>query len=269
MSEYSELRAVALEAARIAARILREGLGQVRQIDYKGRVDIVTDVDRRSEEAVVAFLARETPEIGIVGEEGTERLPPGATRRWYVDPLDGTTNYAHGLPIFAASVGVAELDVPVAGAVVAPALNETFVGARGGGATLNGEPIRVSTTDELVRSLLVTGFPYDPTPENDNIPHFANFTRHARAVRRLGSAAIDLCWVAAGRFDGYWEHGLNAWDMAAGAVIALEAGGRLSDLEGNPFCLLDRQIVASNGRIHDAMVAILRQELERRRRTPS
>ena len=212
--EIEIIRKVALRAAKEAGAILREGLERARTIEYKGDKNIVTDVDRRSEEAIAALVRRELPGHSLVSEEGT-RLQGNSGYCWFVDPLDGTTNYAHGYPCFSVSIGVEKDGELVYGVVYDPTLEEVFTAERGEGAFLNGRRLRVSAVSRLSNSLLATGFPPDvATAKENNLDHFANFMKQAQAVRRPGSAALDLCYVAAGRFDGFWELRLNAWDVA-------------------------------------------------------
>ena len=258
--EIEIIRKVALRAAKEAGAILREGLEQARTIEYKGDKNIVTDVDRRSEEAIAALVRRELPGHSLVSEEGT-RLQGNSGYCWFVDPLDGTTNYAHGYPCFSVSIGVEKDGELVYGVVYDPTLEEVFTAERGGGAFLNGKRLRVSAVSRLSNSLLATGFPPDvATAKENNLDHFANFMKRAQAVRRPGSAALDLCYVAAGQFDGFWELRLNAWDVAAGPLLVTEAGGRVTDLRGQPFRLSKPQIVANNGLIHEEMLAVLARE---------
>ena len=259
--EIEIIRKVALRAAKEAGAILREGLEQARTIEYKGDKNIVTDVDRRSEEAIAALVRRELPGHSLVSEEGT-RLQGNSGYCWFVDPLDGTTNYAHGYPCFSVSIGVEKDGELVYGVVYDPTLEEVFTAERGEGAFLNGKRLRVSAVSRLSNSLLATGFPPDvATADENNLNHFENFIKQAQAVRRPGSAALDLCYVAAGRFDGFWELRLNAWDVAAGALLVTEAGGRVTDLRGQPFRLSKPQIVANNGLIHEEMLAVLAREV--------
>jgi myo-inositol-1(or 4)-monophosphatase len=252
------LRDLAVEAAHAAGAIQLDGLGQARQIEYKGtEIDLVTQIDHACEERIAAMIAARFPEHQLLAEEGTTA---GQTSeyRWIVDPVDGTTNYAHGYPIFGVSIAVERAGELVVGVVHAPMLRETFVATRGGGATLNGVAIRVSATTDLNRSLLATGFPYDiRTRADNNLDHWATFAVRCQAVRRDGSAALNLAYVAAGRFDGFWEMTLSPWDMAAGALLIAEAGGQLSDPRGGPFDHLGRTCVASNGRIHRQLLDIL------------
>ena len=255
--EIDGIREVALRAAKEAGVILREGLERARTIEYKGDKNIVTDVDRRSEEAIASCVQRELPGHSLVSEEGA-RLEGSSGYRWFVDPLDGTTNYAHGYRCFSVSIGIAKDSELIYGVVYDPSLEELFTAERDGGAFLNGKQLRVSAISRLSNALLATGFPLDfATAEENNLGHFANFMRRAQAVRRPGSASLDLCYVAAGRFDGFWELRLNPWDVAAGALAVMEAGGRVTALTGQPLRLSAPRIVASNGAIHDEMLRVL------------
>jgi myo-inositol-1(or 4)-monophosphatase len=261
----SEFLPVALDAARSAGKLLREALGGSRRIDYKGHpTNLVTEMDRRSEALIVERIRGAFPDHAILGEEGGARSGH-SEYRWLIDPLDGTTNYAHGLPIFSVSVALERAGEVVLGVGYDPTRDECFVAQRGRGATLNGEPLRVSTTPVLDESLLVTGFPYDirSTPAT-NLPEYAALALRSRAVRRLGSAVLDLCYVAAGRLDGYWELRLGPWDMAAGGLMVLEAGGRITDLRGGPWRLDEAGVVATNGPIHEELLAAL-EEVRRSR----
>lgn len=247
----------AVRAAREAGQILLEGFGRRPRIYYKGRINLVTDVDRRSEAAIVALLHREFPDHSILSEEGKGHAGRGAAR-WIVDPLDGTTNYTHGFPFFAVAIALEERGVLRCGVVYDPLRQEWFTALKGGGAFVNDEPIRVSETDRIEEALLCTGFPYDikESPEN-NISHFRDFSLRAQAVRRPGSASLDLAYVAAGRLDGFWEFKLKPWDMAAGALLVQEAGGTATDFSGAPLDLSRGEIVASNGLVHRAMLEVL------------
>lgn len=246
--------------ARAAGNLLRLGYEREHQVDYKGEIDLVTEVDRQSEAFLLGEIKRLFPGHQIVSEE--IGVVPGAEGdRWYVDPLDGTVNYAHGVPIFCVSLAYARRGTVVLGAVYDPLRDELFTAERGRGAWRNGRPIHASAAADLQKSLLVTGFPYDAwsSPRN-NLEYFGRFARLTRGVRRLGSAALDLCYVAAGRFDGYWELSLNPWDVAAGGLIASEAGARVTALDGGadyltPPCSL---LAAAPG-LYDKMLAILRQ----------
>ena len=234
--------------------------GRAMQIDKKGKIDLVTEVDLEVERMFRELVGRRFPDHHVLAEElgGSASVPPGAC--WVFDPIDGTTNFAHGVPIFCASLALEIDGVPEVAAVYDPNRKELFTAERGGGAFLNGVPLRVSSAARLIDALLVTGFPYDVQVRVDEIVGlFGAFIGQARAVRRLGSAAIDLCWVAAGRMDGFWESDLKAWDLAGGALIVAEAGGRVTALDGRPFTSRSGQVVASNGRIHDAMLDVIRR----------
>lgn len=239
----------AVEIAREAGAILREGFGRPKKISYKGEVDLVTESDKRSEELVVSRLRARFPDHGIMAEEGGGTAAV-AKYCWHIDPLDGTTNFAHGYPCFAVSIGLAEEGRPIAGAVFNPTYNELFSAARGEGAYLNGQRIRVSSVEKLATSLVATGFPTHQRKKSANINYYWQFTLRSHGVRRDGAASLDLCSVACGRFDAFWEFGLKSWDTAAGIVIVEEAGGRVSDLQGQPYQLGGASILATNGRIH-------------------
>jgi myo-inositol-1(or 4)-monophosphatase len=244
---------VAVAAAETAGEVLRSGFGREQTVKYKGKVDLVTEVDERAEAVIGEMLRGAFPGYGMLAEEGGRRLGEGDSR-WIVDPLDGTTNYAHGLPIFAVSIALERAGEVVLGVVHDPMRGETYVAERGGGATLNGEPIRVSDTDEPIRALLVTGFPYDRSDMGTAVELFGRLTELTQGVRRLGAAALDLCYVAAGRLDAYYEKGLHAWDVAAGSLILKEAGGRITDYRGRELDLEGREIVASNGLLHTVLL---------------
>lgn len=250
----------AVEIARLVGRKVlmpRLPLGGYRgQLDYKGRIDLVTDADRAAEATIRAEIATRFPGEGVLGEERGESAGTGASRRrWIVDPLDGTTNFVHGHPFFCVSIACADDLGPEVGVVYAPHLDECFFAARGGGAYLNTEtiPLRVSAETELIRALLTTGFAYDQKTF-PNVQRFARLLACTQGVRRCGAAALDLAFVGAGRYDGFWESGLNAWDVMAGALIVTEAGGRVTDYEGGQDWVANRTIVASNGKIHERLL---------------
>jgi myo-inositol-1(or 4)-monophosphatase len=240
----------AIEIAQEAGKILREEFHRPPHIAYKGEADLVTQADKRSERAIVERITKYFPDHAIAAEEGTGH--DGASEfRWHVDPLDGTTNFAHGYPCFCVSIAVAQRDTVIAGVVLHPIYNELFTAARGEGATLNGEPIHVSKVQTLAESLLCTGFPAHKRQASPNIHYYWDFTLRSHGVRRDGSAALDLASVAAGRFEAFWEFGLNRWDTAAGVLLVEEAGGRVSDFVGNPYRLGGPVIFATNGLIHE------------------
>jgi myo-inositol-1(or 4)-monophosphatase len=256
----AETLSVAQGIAREAGKILLEGWGTRPAVGFKSEdINLVTEYDKRSEALVVERLARAFPDDRIVAEEGTTagEARPGA-RIWYVDPLDGTTNFAHGLPIFSVSLGLWMDGRAVAGVVEAPAVGWSFAGTvTGGGSTFNGRPIAPSTTDRLGGALLVTGFPYERNPVQNNLAEWTAFTAAAQGTRRLGSAALDLCFVACGWLDGYWERALHPWDLVAGAAVVEGAGGRATELDGSPFVGTTGRVLASNGLIHDQMIRVL------------
>jgi myo-inositol-1(or 4)-monophosphatase len=241
--------------AREAGALLMEHFARRVTIEYKGEVDLVTAADRASEKLVVERLRARWPEHGIVAEEGT-RSEIGAEYRWYVDPLDGTTNFAHGYPVFCVSIAlVREKDGQLeVGVLYDPTRDELFAGERGQGATLNGKPIHVSQTSQLQESILGTGFPSHKRHKNPNIFFYHQITLRSHGVRRAGSAALDLANVACGRYDGFWEFNLNPWDTAAGVLIVQEAGGTVTRFDGAPFRLDSREVIASNGLIHAELI---------------
>jgi myo-inositol-1(or 4)-monophosphatase len=251
----SELE-TALSAAMKASEVLRAGFGAEHAIIYKGEVDFVTEVDKEAERVIREELLGTFPTHGMLAEEGGELTGEGDAR-WIVDPLDGTTNYAHGLPIFCLSIALERAGEVVLGVVHDPMWEQTYVAERGGGATLNGEPIRVSDTGELIGALIATGFPHDRTEMPEALDLFGRFAVLSRGMRRLGSTALDLCYVASGRLDGYYERGIWAWDIAAGSLILEEAGGKVTSYRGGKLNLADREIAASNARLHSAMTRLM------------
>ena len=253
-------RRVAVDAARAAGRLLVDELSGARRIAYKGSpTNLVTEMDQRAEALILERLRRAFPDDAILAEE--QGAAAGRSdRRWIVDPLDGTTNYAHGLPIFAVSIALQAAGRLILGVVYDPTRDEMFVAEHAGGATLNDTPIHVSSTPTVGQSLLVTGFPYNIRETADtNLAEYAAFSVRARAVRRLGSAVIDLAYVACGRFDGFWELRLGSWDVAAGAVLVEEAGGRVTGVDGKPLDVDAPTLLATNGRIHQEMRTILEE----------
>jgi myo-inositol-1(or 4)-monophosphatase len=232
-------------------------MDSIQEVRHKGVVDLVTDVDVASEKVVSGLVLEAFPSHTILGEEGGALGGDDTRYRWLVDPLDGTTNYTHGFPIFCVSIGF-EVDGELTfGAVYAPCQEELYVAERGRGATLNGQPMHVSEVSELRQAMLATGFPYERAAVPRALRSFEVLSFAAQAVRRVGSAALDLCYVASGRFDGYWEHQVKPWDVAAGALIVLEAGGQLSATDGSPFSVDGGQVLSSNPGLHPSLVEAL------------
>ncbi len=255
--DRSALATVALEVARQAGEHARTGFQRAEHVSEKGRFDLVTEWDVATERSIREALAARTPEIPVVGEE--EGGASAAELVWYADPIDGTTNYVHGLPFWCVSIGLMASGQPLLGAVVAPSLAWEWWGSVGIGAFKNGAPCRVSASDDLEKTLLATGFPRSgETDPEDNFSSFIGVQRACQGIRRCGSAAIDLCLVADGTFDGYWERRLNAWDLTAGAALVLAAGGRISDLDGGPAKPTSGRLAATNGKIHDALLALIK-----------
>ena len=250
-------REVGIEAARSAGGLLRRRVDSIREVRHKSAVDIVTDVDIESEQEVCTRLQEAFPTHTILGEEGGVRGGSDTRFRWIVDPLDGTTNYAHGFPFFCVSIGLEVEGRLMLGVAYAPSLDELYVAEAGHGALLNDRPIQVSATTELSQSLLATGFPYDRAQFPRALKSFEVMSLRSQAVRRAGSAVLDLCYVACGRLDGYWEHVVKPWDIAAGALMVLEAGGTVTATDGSAFRVEDGQVLASNGRLHESMLSTL------------
>lgn len=254
MKDYLD---VAVQAARAAGLLQREWLWSNYSVDFKGEKNLVTEVDKLSEDLVVCRLRDAFPDCDVLAEE-SGFLSHGSRLRWIIDPLDGTTNYAHGFPWFAVSIALEISGEVQLGVIYHPVMDELFTAVRGDGARLNGMKISVSTRQPLKNCLLATGFPYDRTRFNENnFDHFENFQLAARAVRRAGAAALDLAYVAAGRLDGYWECKLNPWDVAAGMLLVEEAGGTVTNHAGDRYLLGDHRILASNRLIHDEMLRVL------------
>ena len=251
---------VAIDTAKRAGALLHAELGKRRQIAFKGSpTNLVTEMDRRAEALIIGTIQAEFPRDAILSEErGTVGQP--SNRRWIIDPLDGTTNYAHGIPIFCVSIALEVDGQTRLGVVYDPTLDECFVAGRGHGASLNGQRLSVSEAVTLNESLVATGLPYNirETPHN-NLAEFAAFSVRCQGVRRMGSAVLYLCYVAAGRLDGYWELRVGPWDAAAGVLMVEEAGGRVTNLEGGALDRERPQVVASNGRIHDEMLRVLKE----------
>jgi len=249
---------VAVRACRAAGKIQVAAFGSAPPVEHKGEIDLVTAIDRRSEKAILAIIGRAFPGHGVLAEESAPRTGD-AEYLWVVDPLDGTTNYSRGFPYFCVSVALARAGQVIVAAVHQPLLDEMFTAIRGHGAFLNGKPLRVSGQALLDQAFLATGFPYDiRRSRRNNIDHFSNFATRCLAVRRAGAAALDLAYVAAGRFDGFWELKLRPWDIAAASLLVEEAGGHVTGLAGRPWRLSVHDIVASNRHIHGEMLALLR-----------
>jgi myo-inositol-1(or 4)-monophosphatase len=256
VSEYLD---TAVFAARQAGDYLKARLGRKLQIEKKGDINLVTDVDRESEAMIRRIIAERYPDHRFKAEEGTE-AGGDSEYIWLVDPLDGTTNFAHGFPFFCVSIALVKSNDIIAGCIHDPVIDECFTTEKGRGAFLNGKEISVSETQSLDDAFLATGFPYDIRETDDtNLPQFAEFAVTARAIRRAGSAALDLAYVACGRFDGYWEMKLNPWDIAAGILMVEEAGGMVTDWAGRPYDLSRGIVLASNGRIHGQMIETLKK----------
>lgn len=249
----------AVEMALESGRIQKESLSKDIVIHHKGEINLVTEVDIACQEKIISMIRERFPDDDIIAEE-QYNIYEGHRNRWIVDPVDGTTNYAHGYPFFCTSIAYEAKGRVMAGVVYNPIMNELFFAAGGKGAYLNGERITVSRVNNLKRALLSTGFPYDITSNpNNNINHFVNFLHQAQAVRRDSSAALNLSYVACGRFDGFWELRLSPWDLAAGALILEEAGGRITNLSGGPFTIYHGECLASNGLIHQAMAGVIKK----------
>jgi myo-inositol-1(or 4)-monophosphatase len=253
----------AVEIAREAGALLAGLFTQPLEISYKRRSDLVTVADRRSEALIVGHLRERFPDHAIVAEEGGNHRS-SSDYCWYVDPLDGTTNYAHGFPVYCVTLGLAYRGEVIAGVVYDPTRNDLYTAERGAGAYLNDQRLRVSPTEKLSESLLATGFPPFATNHDLNLQCYLRFTELSHGIRRAGSAALDLCCVAAGRFEGFWEQKLNPWDKAAGTLLVTEAGGRVTDMRGGAFNLLGDEVFASNGLVHDQMLEVFAAILARR-----
>lgn len=252
-----QVKEVAIRAARTAGAILRERLGKIKNIDYKSAFNIVTDVDKESERQIIAIIKQHFPNDRILAEE-TGAHEASSTRRWLIDPLDGTTNYAHSYPFFCVSIGFEDAGEPLLGVVYNPISDELFWAQKGKGAYVNDHAIHVSKSATLATSLCVTGFPADSAATKlNNLEQFARVTDLTHGVRRDGSAALDLSFVACGRVDGFWELKLAPWDLAAGTVIVREAGGAVTNLTGGTFDISTGHVLATNGLIHDELIGAL------------
>jgi myo-inositol-1(or 4)-monophosphatase len=256
----ADIKQTALKAAHEGGAVLIKYFGKIKSVKHKGEIDLVTEADKKAELTIVSIIKAAYPHHRILAEETGESGTASACK-WIIDPLDGTTNYAHGYPIFCISIAV-ELEGEIRyGIVYDPLRKELFTAEKGKGAHLNGSPLKVSSTQALNNTLLCTGFPYDIRQDLEgNLRHFRGFLMKAQAIRRDGTAALDLCYTAAGRFDGFWEQKLRPWDVAAGSLLVAEAGGTVSDYQGKPFSIYAPEIVASNGIIHEQMLGVLREK---------
>ena len=258
-----DIRDTAVAAAREAGAMLRERFGNAGTVEFKGEIDLVTEMDRLSEQAIVGRIKSAFPGHGILTEESAEEVGHSGYR-WIIDPIDGTTNYAHAFPVFCVSIAFEQDGEVKLGVVYNPMLDELFVAEKGHGATLNGNRISVSKTGKLDKSLLATGFPYDiRTSPKNNLDNFARFAVKAQAIRRAGSAALDLCYVACGRFDGFWEMKLRPWDVAAAALMVKEAGGMITAFGGGGFSIYGHECLASNALVHEEMLSVLNERNNR------
>ena len=255
-----QFREVASKAAQIGAKILQRHAQSGFHVHHKGSIhNLVTDADRESEQAIVQVIQQTFPSHQILAEEQGLHSMHDSPYKWVIDPLDGTTNFAHGFPFYNVSIGLEWQGTCIVGVVVDPFRNEVFSAEIGCGAKLNGNSIHVSQVEKLQKALVVTGFSYDFRETHDNLDEFCRFALKTQGLRRTGAAALDLCYVACGRFDGFWEPKLNPWDTAAGTVIVQEAGGRITNYDGRPFSIYDKEVVASNGNIHQEMLGILKE----------
>jgi myo-inositol-1(or 4)-monophosphatase len=257
MPDFGKEMMFARRTARKAGEILRRGMNRHRRVDFKGRVDLVTEYDLKSEKFITGEIARVFPHHSILAEESGETRK-ASSYLWIIDPLDGTTNFAHDYPAFCVSIGLEVDGRNVLGVVYDPVHEELFYAVKGKGAFCNRRRIHVTDQKKLSRSLLATGFPYDIAESKiDNLDNFARMYKTAQGIRRGGSAALDLCYLACGRFDGFWELKLHPWDSAAGVVIVREAGGRITDFHGRRFSIYGQELLASNGHIHRQMQKVL------------
>lgn len=256
-----QFKQVLLEATKEAGKIIQQYFQGSFNIENKeGINNLVTEVDKHSEKAIIDIIRKNYPGHSIISEEVGEMLQE-SDYQWIIDPIDGTVNFAHGIPICCVSIGLKHKDELLLGAVYNPMMNELFFAEKGKGAYLNDKPISVSSKTNFAKACLVTGFPYKwPNSSEHPIRVFERFILEGLPVRRLGSAAIDLCWVACGRFDGFWEYNLSSWDVAAGYLIVQEAGGRITNFDGAPYSVFDKETLATNGHIHEDMLRLIRNK---------
>jgi myo-inositol-1(or 4)-monophosphatase len=258
MKDCREFKKIAIQAALNAGEILNKNRGRVKKVDYKGKINIVTEIDLISERAILKLIKKNFPDHSILTEESKEQKTD-SDYKWIIDPLDGTTNYAHDFPSYCISIALEEEGEVILGVVYNPLLEELFTVEAGKGAFLNKRRIHVSSTRDLSKSFLATGFPYDiRESEITNLDHFANFAVRSLAVRRAGSAALDLCYLAMGKFDGFWELKLSPWDTAAATLLVKEAGGKVTNFEGEKYSIYSKHLLATNGRIHQQMIKVLK-----------
>lgn len=257
-----KIKKLALELAIAAGKIQMRKFRTVLDIRWKGITDPVTEVDKACEALIIKGIQKKFPGHAILGEETGAHEVAGSEHLWIIDPLDGTVNYSHGLPTFAVSIGIYHQGRPLIGVIHAPALGETFVAEKGKGAFCNGRRLRVSRQTDPLKSVLSSGFAYKARVDGENMREWMHMIRNFQAIRRMGSAALDLAFTAAGRFDAFWEYGLKPWDVAAGGLMITEAGGTLSNIAGKPYDMWKPGIVASNGRLHGKMVATLKKALK-------
>jgi myo-inositol-1(or 4)-monophosphatase len=256
-NKISKLAQPACRIVLKAGKYLKDNSRKIKKISYKGDINLVTNVDREVEAILIESFHKEFPDIGFLAEE-SGKTGCGSGLKWVIDPIDGTTNFAHGFPFYAISVGLEKSRKPILGIVYNPEHNEFFYAEKGRGAFLNGKHIKVSTVKELKKSLLMTGFSYKLGKSmEENLVHFRNFLIASQAVRRAGSASLDLCYVACGRLEGFWELDLFPWDTAAGWLMVKEAGGEVTDFSGKQYCHNSNKILATNGKIHKQMIKIL------------
>jgi len=255
-----EIKSFAVDLARNAGALLKKKFNKTHKIQYKGDINLVTEADKMSENLIIKSIRREFPDHGILSEESPAVAGSGKMR-WIVDPLDGTTNYAHGYPVFCVSIALENDGKVVLGVIYDPMREELFSTVRGKGVYLNGKNLSVSSIRDISRSLLATGFPYDIRESRENnLDYFSRMAVNVQAIRRAGAAALDLAYLAAGRFDGFWELKLKPWDTAAGCLMVEEAGGSVSDLAGKPWNISSPSVLASNGLIHSKMIRIFRRK---------
>ncbi len=259
MKKDKDFKKIAIQSALKGGEILQGYRGKVKKIGYKGVVNLVTEADRLSEDAIIKIIQKNFPEHNILTEE-SKGYEKESDYKWIIDPLDGTTNYAHGFPVYCISIALEKGGEIILGVVYNPVLKELFVAEKNKGAFLNDKRICVSKTRELSKSLLATGFPYDIRESQiNNLDHFKNFALTSQAIRRAGSAALDLCYLAKGIFDGFWELKLSPWDTAAGILMVKEAGGKVTNFSGNKFSIYAKDILATNGKIHKQMIEVLKK----------